>query len=89
MGYPYGKTYLEKIQENPKEMEKIRNAYYLLLKQRAKLQGLDTDELDIKESFEVLGEAFDLASDTIDGFIDDYHFMWDVLNALLPDKNNK
>lgn len=30
MGYPYGKTYLEQIQEHPHEVADVRLAYYVL-----------------------------------------------------------
>ena len=33
----------------------------------------------------VLGEAFELASNTLENINDGYHFMWDVLLELLGD----
>lgn len=88
MGYPWDKTYLEQIQENEKECKKIRGAFYVL---RNKYVA-DSDkcqeaiELGIKENFAILGEAFELASDTVDGIPDAYHFLWDILDALLTPK---
>lgn len=91
MGYPYDKTYLEQIQERPKECELIREAFYILrLKYlRDRGQNIDTDELSIKENFALLGEAFELASDVVDGITDAHHFMWDVLDALLPERSEE
>ena len=31
----------------------------------------------------MLGEAFELASYTVGGIMDAYHFLWDVVDALL------
>ena len=87
MSYPYDKTYLEKIQERPEECDDIRKAYYVLRQKYAHDHNLGNSiDMTIKESFEVLGEAFELASITVDGITDEYHFMWDVIDALLPEK---
>lgn len=84
MGYPYGKTYLEQIRENKKECELIEGAYYILINKLAEEKyGGDIDSLTLPERFAALGEAFKYASNVLDGITDDYHFMWDVLDALL------
>lgn len=84
MGYPYGKTYLEQIQERPHECKEIEQAFYVLRQKYAKDHKYsETIDLSLKENFEVLGEAFELASDTVGGIVDVYHFMWDVIEALL------
>ena len=89
MGYPYGKTYLEQIKEGKSECEAIYNAYYVLAHKYAKDHQKDPTELTLKESFGILGEAFELASDILDGCTDEYHFMWDVLDELLTPKVEK
>ena len=89
MGYPYDKTYLEQIQENEKECEHIRDAYYVLAHKYAKDHNDDPTELTIIDSFKLLGEAFELESDVLEGRIDGYHFMWDILDALLTPKKEK
>ena len=84
MGYPYGKTYLEQIQERPQECKEIEHAFYVLrLKYAKDHKYTDTIDLGLKENFQVLGEAFELASDTVGEIADVYHFMWDVIDALL------
>lgn len=85
MGYPYDKTYLEQIQENKKECQAIINGYYLLRRKfiNEHEEYSDDIDLDLKENFALLGEAFELASHTLDGITDKYHFMWDVLEKLL------
>lgn len=86
MGYPYDKSYLEQIKENKKECEKIINAFYVLRKKYVEENNLsDSIDLSIKENFMVLGEAFELASNTLENINDGYHFMWDVLLELLGD----
>lgn len=89
MGYPYGKTYLEQIQESEYEREAIEKAYYVLVRKYVKESDTinhDT-ELTLEESFKILGEAFELESDIVGGICDVYHFMWDVLDALLKAKD--
>ena len=86
MGYPYDKTYLEQIQASKNECEDIRKAYYVLAHKYAKDNNMDPIELDITESFKLLGEAFELESNVLDGCSDGYHFMWDILDALLTPK---
>jgi hypothetical protein len=85
MGYPYGKTYLEQIKEKPEECKHIREAFYVLLRKYVKEHDGYTDpiELSIQENFSILGEAFELASDTVGSIQDTHHFMWDVLDELL------
>ncbi len=90
MGYPYGDTYLERIQKHKKECEDIRKAYYILVRKYAKEKHIDPIELTLTESFSLLGEAFELESVALDGASDIYHFAWDVLDALLtPTKDKK
>lgn len=86
MGYPYGKTYLRQIQENPKECKAIEEAFYILRKKAAKSKGCEDIELSISEQFYILGEAFDLASVTLDGCTDESHFLQDVVKELLTPK---
>ena len=84
MGYPYDKTYLEQIQASKHEKEAIRNAFYVLRnKYIADHSDVDDISLSLKEEFTLLGEAFELESITLD-VPDVYHFMWDVLDELLP-----
>jgi hypothetical protein len=86
MGYPYGDTYLEQIQKHKQECEDIRKAYYILVRKYAKEKHIDPIELTLTESFSLLGEAFELESVVLDGAVDMYHFIWDVLDALLTPK---
>lgn len=86
MGYPYGDTYLETIQKRPDECKAIRDAFYILRVKYVKDHGYsDTIDLTMEENFKVLGEAFEFASDTVGGIADVYHFMWDVLDELIPE----
>lgn len=39
--------------------------------------------MDINTLFKILGEAFQYNSDVVGCIADPYHFMWDVLDALL------
>ena len=86
MGYPYGDTYLEQIQKHKQECEDIRKAYYVLLGKYCRDNETDDISLSLKESFSLLGEAFELQSVVLGGKIDLYHFMWDVLDTLLTPK---
>lgn len=88
MGYPWDKTYLQQIHEHPKEMEEIRQAFYVLRQKYAKDHDGYSDSIDLSlmENFMVLGEAFELASGTVGDISDPWHFMWDVVDALLPEK---
>lgn len=87
MGYPYDKTYLEQIQDSKDECEDIKRAFHVLrLKYMKEHKINDVIALGIKENFEILGEAFELASQSLDGIIDLHHFMWDVEDALLTPK---
>ena len=86
MGYPYGKTYLRQIQENPTECKTIEEAFYILRKRAERSHGGEDIELSISEQFYILGEAFDLASVTLDGCTDEYHFLQDVVKELLTPK---
>lgn len=90
MSYPYDKTYLEQIQESKSECKEIEQAFKVLRHKFVKDSPDYTDsiELPISEQFRLLGEAFELASYTLDGVSDDYHFMWDVVDALLTPKEN-
>lgn len=85
MGYPYDKRYIDRIREHKKECEEIENAYYVLRRKYIKehKEYGDPMDLSISESFAILGEAFELASATLDDISDTYHFMWDVLEELL------
>lgn len=87
MGYPYDKTYLERIQESDYERQAIRNAYWVLRKKFVEDNKLDGVSLDLKQEFALLGEAFQLESDTL-AVPDVYHFMWDVLDALLEKESD-
>lgn len=85
MGYPYGKTYLEQIKDDKKECEFIRSAFYVLRDKYCRENKTDSIALTMKEQFMILGEAFDLASFTLNDVNDEYHFMWDVIDELLGD----
>lgn len=90
MSYPYDKTYLEEIQENKTECGNIENAYHVLLRKYMEETCRDNvDEVSIKDKFMILGEAFEYASSTLDGVSDEYHFMYDVLDALLTPKEEE
>jgi len=89
MGYPYGKTYLEQIQEDKDECMRIQRAYYLLLKKHCKDNRRDDIELTLKQMLALLAEAFELESTTLDGITDEYHFMWDIVDALLTPKKEE
>lgn len=84
MGYPYDKTYLEEIQVK-NEGDDIRTAFRILTNQYCEEHQTDSIAMEVDEYFAVLGKAFKYASDTLDGISDTYHFMWDVLDALLPE----
>ena len=87
MGYPYGKTYLAEIQARSKECADVRTVFYALRAKYVKEHDAyeDDTELSIKENFALLGEAFEYGSE-VAGLIDDpHHFMWDVLDALVPE----
>lgn len=85
MGYPYDKTYLQQIQEKPSECQKIKNAYYAYINKLCEESPEYSDiiDIDIKTLFKILGEAFQYNSDVVGSITDAYHFMWDVLDALL------
>lgn len=90
MGYPYDKTYLEKIQANSAEMEGIKTVYSALLRKYMQDNQVDSDiELTIIDLFTVLGQAFEYGSTTLEGIADPYHFMWDVIDELLPEEPNR
>lgn len=86
MGYPYGDTYLEQIQKHKQECEDIRKAYYVLVGKYCKDNNTEDISLTLKESFSLLGEAIELQSVVLDGKLDLYHFMWDVLDELFTVK---
>ena len=87
MSYPHGKTCLAQIQDNKDEKKAIRNAFYVLRdKYIADHPGVYDISLSLKEEFAILGEAFELESNTLD-VSGTYHFAWDVLDALLGDKD--
>lgn len=87
MGYPYDKTYLEKIQANTQECRQIRDAYYVLRDKYLKEHPeYDEISLPLSISFGILGEAFELGSWTVGNIPDQYHFMWDVLDELSAPK---
>lgn len=87
MGYPYDKRYIDKIRDNSDECRQIREAFYLLQEKYTKDNNIPSDiDLSLQEQFRLLGEAFELASVTLDGAVDVYHFMWDVLEELLEPK---
>lgn len=88
MGYPYGKTYLERIRESKPECTDIRNAYWILKKKFCEDNNITDTDLDLKQEFAILGEAFQLTSTTLD-VPDVYHFMWDVLDALLGEQEGE
>lgn len=91
MGYPYGQTYLEQIQDDKGERERIKDAYFVLVNRLAAEQyhAADFRELTVAEHFTALGEAFQYASSVLDGVTDGYHFLNDVLEALLTPKEKK
>lgn len=91
MSHPYDKTYLEQIQESKSECNEIEQAFKVLRQKFVKDSPdyTNSTELPISEQFRLLGEAFELASWTLDGIADEYHFMWDVVEALLTPKEKK
>ena len=83
MSYPYNETYLEQIQKNKTECTKIKNAYGVLLNKYCKDNHLvDLNGVGVQKLFTILGEAIELEASAINGLSDNYHFMWDVLDAL-------
>lgn len=91
MGYPYGETYLERIQNDKKECERIKSAYLVLANRIATEEHHSTDfrDLSVAEHFTALGEAFQYGSVVLDGVTDEYHFLDDVLEALLTPREDK
>lgn len=89
MGYPYGDTYLKQIQKNKNECREIRDAYFVLLNKYCKDNHCDDIELDLRQMFAILAEAFELESWTLNGVTDVYHFMGDVVEELLPEHLNE
>lgn len=86
MGYPYGKTYLEQIQESERERSDIRKAYWILRNKYNKDHGNVFDyDLTLKDEFALLGEAFELCSEVVGDITDTHHFLWDILDELLPE----
>lgn len=84
MGYPYEKTYLERIKEDDRECQNIKEAFYVLRRKYVKDHNYtDSIDLSITEEFALLGEAFELESTTLQGIADSYHFLWDVVDELL------
>lgn len=87
MGYPYGERYLEQIQGSKTECERIKNAFYALRERYLEEHGYsDHIELTVPEQFEILGEAFAYGSNVISDISDEYHFIDDVVLALLTPK---
>lgn len=87
MGYPHDKTYLEQIQASEQECRDITHAYYVLQNKYLKDHNEHDDiSLPISTRFQILGEAFEVASYVVDGISDPHHFMWDILEALLTYK---
>lgn len=91
MSYPYGDTYLEQIQKNPNECKQIEQAFYVLRKKYIKDHPGYNDPIDLTlpEQFMLLGEAFELGSQTLNGVSDEYHFVWDIIEALLTPTEEK
>lgn len=90
MSYPHGDTYLEQIQKSKYDCSHIREAYYVLLNKFMKDNGIPDDiDLTMSQRFAILGEAFENESVTLHGIPDEYHFMWDVLDALLTFKEEE
>jgi len=88
MGYPYGKTYLEQIQDSKNMREDVHNAYLVLLHQFCKEQGIEDIEVTLKEQFGILAEAFEYGG--VSGCVDDTtHFMQDVIHELLYKDSNE
>lgn len=85
MGYPYGKTYLEQIQESERECKDIRTAFWILRNKYIKDHRHGELDLELEQEFELLGEAFRLCSDVVGDITDTQHFMWDILDGLLPE----
>ena len=77
---------METIRKNDEECQEIKSAFNVLKQKYIKeSNGRVTDEIElsIKEQFAILGEAFELASWTLDGVADEYHFVQDVVERLL------
>lgn len=92
MGYPFDKRYIDKIRESKYECEGIVNAFNVLRRKYVSDTPGYTDitDLSLKEQFMLLGEALELASSTLDGVTDEYHFLWDVLDELFtPNEEGK
>lgn len=91
MGYPYGETYLERIQNDKGECERIKSAYLVLANRMATEEhhSMDFHDLGVVELFTALGEAFQYGSSVLDGVMDEYHFLDDVLEALLTPREDK
>ena len=83
MGYPYGDTYLEQIKKDKQECKEITTAFYVLRRKYMREHNKDDIELSLQEQFSLLGEAFDIYSSTVGDISDQYHFVWDVIEALL------
>lgn len=83
MGYPYDKTYLQQIKEDKQQCADIKKAYYVLLHKYLKEHHVDDIDLNLREFFAILAEAFELESETVSNITDVYHFMWDILDELL------
>lgn len=83
---------MEKIQARKEECEDIKKAFYLLRVKHVQDNPdkyVTIDDLPLKTQFAILGEAFSLASDALDGAVDEYHFMWDVVEALLTSNEER
>ena len=84
MSYPYGEyTYLKEIQHNPNECEQIEQAFYTLRSKYARDHLMDEIEVPLGEQFKLLAEAFEIKSYVLDSVTDEYHFMDDIIEALL------
>lgn len=89
MGYPYGKTYLEQIQERKDECNHLRETFWILVQKYKRVNNLPLEEdLSITQYFEVLGETFEYESSVLELCSDTNHFMWDVLDNLLLEERN-
>lgn len=91
MGYPFDKRYIDKIRESKRECEDITHAFNVLRQKYVNDTPGYTDiiDLSLKEQFALLGEAFELASSTLDGITDEWHFLWDVVEELLTSDEEK
>ena len=87
MGYPYGATYLERIQQDKSMCREIETVYRTLVHKWGRDHNTDTVNLNLEDRFLLLAEAITLCDEGRMFINDDYsHFMQDVLDCLLRRK---